>query len=55
MEREPDYGDDYDVEDEPSDEEMAAEECGRWHNGRLGRFCSKAGSEECDWICPYSR
>ena len=23
--------------------------------GRLGRYCSKAGSEECDWECPYSR
>lgn len=31
------------------------EECGRWDNGRLGRYCSKAGSEECDWECPYSR
>lgn len=31
------------------------EECGRWVNGRLGPQCSKAGSEECDWECPYSR
>lgn len=31
------------------------EECGRWINGRLGPSCSKAGSEECDWDCPYSR
>lgn len=29
------------------------EECGRWINGRLGRHCSKAGSEECDFECPY--
>ena len=31
------------------------EECGRWINGKLGRYCTKAGSEECDWECPYSR
>jgi len=29
------------------------EECGRWNNGRLGRLCTKAGSEECDFECPY--
>jgi hypothetical protein len=29
------------------------EECGRWANGRLGKYCSKAGSEECDFECPY--
>jgi hypothetical protein len=29
------------------------EECGRWSNGRLGQFCAKAGSEECDFECPY--
>lgn len=29
------------------------EECGRWSNGRLTRSCSKAGSEECDFECPY--
>ncbi len=29
-----------------------ADECGRWRNGKLDRQCSKAGSEECDWICP---
>ena len=33
----------------------AGEECGRWINGRLGPLCRKAGSEECDWDCPYSR
>ncbi len=31
------------------------EECGRWRNGRLSDHCLKAGSEECDWECPYSR
>lgn len=29
------------------------EECGRWSNGRLTNSCSKAGSEECDFECPY--
>jgi len=42
-------------DDDLTDEEMAGEECGRWINGRLGKHCTKAGSEECDWICPYSR
>lgn len=31
----------------------AGEECGRWINGRLSSSCSKAGSEECDFECPY--
>jgi hypothetical protein len=31
----------------------AGEECGRWDNGRLTKRCSKAGSEECDFECPY--
>lgn len=30
-------------------------ECGRWRNGRLSDSCSKAGSEECDFECPYGR
>lgn len=47
--------DDEDHEEEISDEEAAAENCGRWINGRLSRHCTKAGSEECDWDCPYSR
>lgn len=29
------------------------EECGRWDNGRLTQSCLKAGSEECDFECPY--
>lgn len=42
-------------EDFPEDGPYEGEECGRWINGRLGRYCTKAGSEECDWECPYSR
>ena len=30
-------------------------ECGRWRNGRLSDSCTKAGSEECDFECPYNR
>jgi len=29
------------------------EECGRWRNGKLGQYCAKAGTEECDFECPY--
>lgn len=46
------YDDYYDDFDEMSDQEAAEQECGRWMNGKLGRHCSKAGSEECDCICP---
>lgn len=41
------------VEDEDGPE--PGEECGRWSNGRLGRHCAKAGSEECGFECPYRR
>lgn len=39
--------------DEPEHEEYLGEECGRWVNGRLGKQCSLAGTEFCDWECPY--
>lgn len=39
----------------PEEDHIPGEECGRWSNGRLGQQCSKAGSEECDFECPYSR
>jgi hypothetical protein len=39
-------------DDDEEDGGAEEEECGRWDNGRLGFQCSKAGSEECDWICP---
>lgn len=31
----------------------AGEECGRWINGKLGKSCTMAGTEFCDWDCPY--
>jgi hypothetical protein len=43
------YDDPCDFEDWPE----TGEDCGRWINGRLGRYCTKAGSEECDFECPY--
>lgn len=36
----------------PEDDYNTGEECGRWRDGALGKYCSKAGSEECDWECP---
>ena len=41
------------VHDEEDDELTAGDECGRWSNGKLTRSCAKAGSEECDFECPY--
>ncbi len=49
----PDYYDEIDDGEELSEEDMAGEECGRWDNGRLSHSCTKAGSEECDFICTY--
>ena len=40
------------VDDEDYD---PGEECERWENGWLSRYCSRAGTEFCDWDCPYSR
>ena len=40
---------DFEEEDGPD----LGEECGRWINGRLTKSCTKAGSEECDFECPY--
>lgn len=47
--------DDYDYVDEDfaDDGPEPGEECGRWINGRLARYCTKAGSEECEFECRY--
>lgn len=42
-------------DDEDEDGWANGENCGRWINGRLGQSCSLAGTEDCDWECPYSR
>lgn len=39
-----------DAADEPDE---PGEDCGRWCNGKLDRYCAKAGTEECDFECPY--
>jgi hypothetical protein len=41
--------DGYPYDDEDSDE-VSDFDCGMDRHG----FCGKAGSEECDWECPYS-
>lgn len=47
---EPDFDDD-DFDDELED----GFECGAWINGKFDyRMCSLAGTEDCDWECPYS-
>lgn len=40
-------------DDDDDDGPEPGEECGRWSNGKLMRSCSKGGSEECDFECPY--
>lgn len=42
-------------DDEPDESEMGCrgDECGRWDNGRLVRHCALAGTEFCDFDCPY--
>jgi hypothetical protein len=40
-------------DDDQEDDPEPGEDCGRWSNGRLTESCSKAGSEECDFECPY--
>jgi hypothetical protein len=43
-----------DDDDQPEPEYDPGEDCGRWINGSLGRLCTSAGTEFCDWECPYS-
>jgi hypothetical protein len=44
----------YPDDDEPPEPEDVSTNCGRWDNGRLGKWCVLAGTEFCDWDCPYS-
>lgn len=39
--------------DEDFEDEDPGDACGRWSNGRLGQHCSQAGTEWCDFECPY--
>ena len=43
--------DDFDPDDEKGHD--PGEDCGRWRNGRLGDYCLLAGTEFCDFDCPY--
>jgi hypothetical protein len=48
-----DFGPD-DSDDGPFEDDDGAE-CGAWFNGQFDySSCAKAGSEECDWKCPFS-
>lgn len=44
-------------ENEPDELEEAMSNCCGWfEEGENGRFvCGAAGSEDCDWECPFSR
>lgn len=44
-----DYGEAFDEENDYD----PREECGRWINGKFGSSCLQAGTEFCDWDCPY--
>ena len=41
--------------DDEEDGPEPGEECGRWSNGSLERYCAKGGTEECDFECPYRK
>lgn len=40
-------------EEHDFDDEDPGDECGRWSNGRLTQHCALAGTEFCDFECPY--
>jgi hypothetical protein len=42
-----------DLDDELDEAVDKGDDCGRWSNGRLTRSCSLAGTEFCDFECPY--
>lgn len=43
---------DHEVDDD-DDDDFSGDDCGRWSNGRLTSQCSLAGTEHCDWECPF--
>ena len=43
----------FDVVDDVGDGSDPGDECGRWVDGQHTRSCRKAGSEDCDFECPY--
>jgi len=50
-----DAADYYDDDPRDADEEDDGFECGAWFNGKFDFYsCQLAGTEDCDWECPYS-
>jgi hypothetical protein len=50
-----DEAEDYGDECDPDDDDDGGVDCHLTFDRRDGLFwCGKAGSEECDWECPYS-
>lgn len=44
-----------DFEDDDFEEMEDEFECGAWFNGKFDySACQLAGTEDCDWECPYS-
>lgn len=35
------------------EEDDRGADCGRWINSSLGHWCAMAGTEFCDFECPY--
>ncbi len=44
--------DPFDYAEQEEDEFDLTDDCGRWRNGTLTRYCALAGTEYCDWDCP---
>jgi len=40
-------------EENCNDEDWPRGVCGRWRDDKLTNSCSLAGTEECDFECPY--
>lgn len=51
MERYPDDFEDYDPDDWETEDEFESFDCAMDRHG----YCGKAGSEECEFECPYNR
>ena len=50
----PDDDDDpFGFNEDAEEEYDPGEDCGRWMNGRLSGSCRQAGTEFCDFMCPY--
>lgn len=51
----PEQYDDHNEYDQPDEDDGFEFECGAWINGKFDFYsCQLAGTEDCDWECPYS-